>query len=112
MIMYTEEKDNFLELLTNEIIASSDYLRTMGWNFMPAKVWHDWDINEHLKRILTLSPKIYFTTTNQQTPKDPYYKNIYAINIGKELFKEIKVTTMLPPQRITEVHPKEWKSHA
>lgn len=110
MIIYTEEKDNFLELLTNEIIASSDYLPYDGMEFTcQPRIWHDWDINEHLKRILTHNlPKIYFTTTNQQTPKDPYYKNIYAIEIGKELFKEIKVTTMLPPQRIAaEVHPKK-----
>lgn len=109
-IMQKENKDNFLEKLTDEIIASSDYLPYEGMEFTcQPRIWLDQQIDNHLQEIIQHNlPRLYFTDTATKAPDDLYYKNVYTINLNTPFFKDLIVKTIVPSQAIhAEVHPKE-----
>ena len=110
IIMYTENKEQFLELLTDEVIASSDYLPYDGMEFTcTPRIWLPMQIQQHVSTILEHNlPRMYFTATDHTVPTDPYYKKIYKVDLGNENFREISVKPFFPRQTVSvDAHPKK-----
>jgi hypothetical protein len=99
-IMKTENQDGFLEFYTDEIIAASDWLPYEGMDFTCApKRWKVSDMKQYIQTAVAVNlPFIMFEGTKYEETDDPYYDNIYKVNIGASGVSDLSVETTYNPR--------------
>ncbi len=94
-IMELENKRQFLEYYTDEMIASSDWLPYEGM-FIDCKPqrWQLSEMKSYTKNLISYNlPYIYFKGTDYKKSGIPYYDNLYGIKLPSS-FKGLKVELM------------------
>ena len=98
-IMKTENEEGFLEFYTNEIIAASDWLPYEGLDFTCApKRWKLNDMKVYIQQAVATNIQfIMFEGTSYEETDDPYYDNIYKVDVGAGDVDNLKVETTYNP---------------
>jgi len=104
LIMLHEDNGQFLEILTDDMIASSDWLPYEGMEFtcMP-KSWFIPEVKEYIQTLISANIRfLFFEGTDHDDPLYAYYDDVnykigYRQNIGAEDFSTIRVNTIYQP---------------
>ncbi len=108
-LMKTENEDGFLEFYTNEIIAASDWLPYEGFDFTcKPKRWSIDEMRSYIQTAIAVNFQfIMIEGTSYEETGDPYYDNIYKVDIGASGVSGLKVRTTYNPLwgMNLDVHP-------
>lgn len=112
-IMITEDNNQFLETMTDEMIAVDSYLPYEGIDFScEKKSWNIAEIDAHIRKLLSINLPFLMYEGTKVTPLNiEYYDKIYKINIGAEDYSDLKVNTIYDPEWETnlDVKPRRGK---
>lgn len=98
-IMQLENEEGFLEFYTNEIIAASDWLPYEGLDFTcKPKRWSIAEMKLYIQQAIAVNLKfLMFEGTSYEKTGDPYYDNIYKVNLGATGVSDLSVRTTYNP---------------
>ncbi|MFH1850612.1 MAG: hypothetical protein ABH879_10635 [archaeon] len=92
-IMDAENSAGYLEVLTDEMIANSDWLPYLGMELtcMPRR-WDIAEMKDYIKTLIEYNIRfLRFHDTNDGPVNNPYYDNVYRIDVSDEDFEDISV---------------------
>lgn len=98
-IILQENNQQFLEILTDDMIASSGYLPYEGMNFdCSPKRWQFADVKSYIQTLISVNIRfLMFEGTKYDTTQYDYYNKNYKWNIGTTDFSDIRVNTLYQP---------------
>lgn len=98
-MMAAENEEGFLEFYTDEIIAASDWLPYEGFDFTcKPKRWTVAEMKPYIQQAIAVNlPFLMFEGTSYEETGDPYYDNIYKVDVGASGVSNLKVRTTYAP---------------
>ena len=99
-IMTLENNRAFLESLTDEMIAASDWLPYEGLEFnCKPKTWNIFEMKDYIKTLIFINLQfLTFEGTKYRDTGMLYYDKLYRYSLGTEEFSDIKVNAIYDPE--------------
>jgi hypothetical protein len=99
-MMKKENEEGFLEFYTDEIIAASAWLPYEGFDLScKPERWYTYEMEDYIQQAVAVNlPFMMFKGTSYEKTGDPYYDNIYLVDMGASGVKDLHVTTTYNPQ--------------
>ncbi|MFH1591412.1 MAG: hypothetical protein ABIC95_05805 [archaeon] len=99
LIMLRENRDGFLEMLTNDMIATSEYLPYEGIevNCKP-RTWSHYEIEEYMQELVATNVQyLSFHNTYRIDSGIQYYDNLYTFSVTDRDFSDVMVQATYDP---------------